>query len=107
MQAGKGFAVICKREWDLRGYESLNGSCSYMQAGKEFVVIYASRKEICSDLDRGGHNHLASEASDGRMMHCNLLAEMSAMLTLLNTSHRDTHIRVRLQPNSSLPPFRQ
>ena len=82
-----------------------------MQAGKEFVVIYASRKEICSDLpdgswglypldqsnvalhydDGGGHNHLASEASDGRMMHCNLLAEMSAMLTLLNTSQRDAH----------------
>ena len=24
-----------------------------MQAGKEFVVIYASRKEICSDLPDG------------------------------------------------------
>ena len=53
-----------------------------MQAGKGGFA------EICKQ-ENVGPLTLASEASDGRMTYCNLLAEMSAMPPLLNTSQRD------------------
>ena len=73
MQAGKGFSVICKRG---KGIAMI---CKRVRGG--FVMI-------CNQEDVEALT-LASKACDGQMTYCNLLAEMSAMPPLLNTSQRD------------------